>query len=274
MLDKNLFFAKGNNLGSKLVSKDSKYVLFLNSDVEIIDSKWLSKMLEIHKRGATSLGCGTSEKGRFIADGYCILIDRDIFDKILMNEKFEWWYGLAYTEKEILKRFYTIQAVRYHDELLIHYGGKSGNDWTTATGMERINWYDKWFGKCIKKVKCIYSLSKNLGYDIKDINFLRGMCDDRWCLETLDFQIKTRNNGVIKILGYYPNEIINKMTGRIYINKKYKQKFEVNATKFEIEVRCKPNSVQRIWIKSDFGFQAQLPDIRYLCFVVDDIWSE
>lgn len=274
LLDKNLFFAKGNNLGSKLVSKDSRYILLLNSDIEIIDSKWLSKMLAIHKRGATSLGCGTSEQGRFIADGYCILIDRDIFDKILINENFEWWYGLAYTEKEMLRRFYTIQAVRSHDELLVHFGGKSGNDWEKAAGMERINWYDKWFGKCLKQVKCIYSLSKELGSDFKSINFLRGMCEDHWCLKVLDFQIKTGTKGTIKILGYYPKEITDKLKGHIYVDKKYKQEFKICSAKFELEIKCKPNSVQRIWLKSDFGFQAPQPDIRYLCFIVDDIWGE
>ena len=274
MLDENLFFAKGNNLGSRIASINSRYVLLLNSDIEIIDPKWLSKMLAIHKRGATSLGCGISEKGQFIADGYCILIDKDIFDKILINEKFEWWYGLAYTEKEILRRFYTIQAVSSHDELLVHFGGKSGDDWKKAAGMERINWYDKWFGKCIKQVKCIYSLSKDLGCDFKNINFLRGMCDDRWCLKNLDFQIKTGEKGVIKILGYYPNEITDELKGCIYVNKKYKQGFGICSNKFELEIACKANSVQRIWIQAGFGFQAPLPDIRYLCFIVDDIWSE
>lgn len=246
----------------------------LNSDVKIVDPKWLSKMLAVHKRGATSLGCGTSEQGRFIADGYCILIDRDIFDKFKINEKFEWWYGLAHTEKEILQRFYTIQAIRDHDELLIHFGGKSGNDWKMAAGMEQINWYDKWFGKCAKQVKCIYSLSKEVGCDYNNINFLRGMCDDHWCLRVLDFQIRTRGRGIVKISGYYPNEITDELRGTVYVNKRYKQEFKICSSKFELEIQCKANSVQRIWIKSEFEFQAVQPDIRYLCFIADDIWSE
>lgn len=246
----------------------------LNSDVEIVDPKWLSKMLAIHKRGATSLGCGTSEGGRFIADGYCILIDKDIFNKIHINEKFEWWYGLAYMEKEMLQRFYTIQAVRSHNELLKHFGGKSGSDWKMAAGMKKINWYDKWFRACIKQVNCIYSLSKEVGCDYDNINFLRGMCEDHWCLSILDFQIRTGERGIVKISGYYPNEMTNELGGTVYVNKRRKQAFKICSPKFELEIKCKAKSIQRIWIKSDFGFQAPQPDIRYLCFIADDIWSE
>lgn len=100
------------------------------------------------------------------------------------------------------------------------------------------------------------------------------MCEDRWCLQVLDFQIKTGSRGIINILGYYPNEITDKLRCQIYVNKKWKQEFKICSGKFGLKIICKANCVQRIWIKSDFGFQASLPDIRYLCFIVDNIWSE
>lgn len=43
----NLFFAKGNNFGTTLASKDSNYYLLLNSDVKIINPNWLELLLKI-----------------------------------------------------------------------------------------------------------------------------------------------------------------------------------------------------------------------------------
>lgn len=68
--DKNLLFAKGNNVAFEAAS-DSEYILLLNSDVKINSSNWLETLLKIHPKegGISAFGAVDSEPIR--ADGYC-----------------------------------------------------------------------------------------------------------------------------------------------------------------------------------------------------------
>lgn len=50
MSDKNLLFAKGNNVAFESAS-NSDYILLLNSDVRINSKDWLDTLLKIHPRG-------------------------------------------------------------------------------------------------------------------------------------------------------------------------------------------------------------------------------
>ena len=144
-LKENTFFAKGNNIGSKLCSDKSDYILLLNSDVEIRNKKWLDILVKHHKKGATAYGvCENNPYTR--GDGYCFLIDKDLYLKYQLDESFEWWWSVTKLQAQLLKDGYTVTAIKNHNELLYHYGGMSGKAWKKSKGLsvegEEIK---KWF---------------------------------------------------------------------------------------------------------------------------------
>lgn len=154
--DHNTLFAKGNNTASRLCSEESKYILLLNSDVEICDGYWLKKLLERHERGAISYGVCVAEP-HVRADGYCFLIDKDLYLKYRLDEQFEWWWSVTKLQAQLLKDSYTVKAVKEHHAQLIHYGGMSGTAWKNSKGMELEGkevkkWFDKYDVEIIEEV--------------------------------------------------------------------------------------------------------------------------
>lgn len=154
----NDLFAKGNNLASKKADRDSKYYLLLNSDIEIKSDDWLSKLIKHHPSngGVSSFGAVLSKPVR--ADGYCLLIDKYLFDKYKLNENFAWWWGVTQLEANVLKEQKEIYAVVNHEEYLHHYGGKSGKGYKDAQGLninieDVIEWFDNNEIKLIDKLK-------------------------------------------------------------------------------------------------------------------------
>ncbi len=268
----NTFFSRGNNLAFKFCDKNSKFVLFLNSDIEIKDPFWLKKMLSIHKNGATSLGLCMTQEGRFIADGYCLLIDKDLYERFPMREDYEWWYSLTYTESQLLKNEYSILAVKNHEELIHHFGGKSGDAWKSAKGMNTTeNLSDRWLEKCKKQVNPIFSLSKGIGNDKEKFNMIRGVSSDDWCAPIVDFEIKTLDKGKIKLDGYYPNLLTGDETGAILVDGKMVSEFTINQQSFSFDFSAPQNSIVHVTIKSDFSFQATPPDVRELSFILSNV---
>lgn len=143
--DKNLLFAKGNNVAFEAAS-DSEYILLLNSDVKINSSNWLETLLKIHPEegGISAFGAVDSEPIR--ADGYCLLINKDLYEKYKLDETYEWWWGVTKLESMVLKEGKKIVAVRNHEEFIHHYGGKSGKGYKNAKGMDADrNEVKKWF---------------------------------------------------------------------------------------------------------------------------------
>jgi GT2 family glycosyltransferase len=126
LLDRNTLFAHGNNVGVAVGSPDSAYVLLLNSDIEIRAPDWLQRLLATHRRGATSLGF--VESGPLPrADGYCLLADRDLMLEFGLDEDFAWYWSITRFQADLLRAGHAVQAVRDHDDLVFHFGGKSGN---------------------------------------------------------------------------------------------------------------------------------------------------
>lgn len=148
--DENSLFAKGNNLASEFVSDDATHYLLLNSDVSIKSSDWLKELTEIHlsdeKIGITSYGAVSSAPVR--ADGWCMLINRNLYDEFKLDENFEWFWGVTKLQVEVLKAGYRVLAVADgYDKYIVHYGGKSGYSFFNAKGMntdikEIIAWFD------------------------------------------------------------------------------------------------------------------------------------
>jgi glycosyltransferase involved in cell wall biosynthesis len=134
--DKNLFYAKGNNIGLELCSPDSKYILLLNSDVEILDSDWLYKLKSIMPKGEGAASFGVCLTAPIRADGFCFLIQKDIYAYFKLDENFEWWWSLTKLQGNMLKNNYPIVAVRNFNNIIKHYGGSSGDSWKTAKGMD------------------------------------------------------------------------------------------------------------------------------------------
>lgn len=141
----NTLFAKGNNIASGLCSKESDKIVLLNSDIDIRNKDWLEEMLKIHEKGITSLGAVIGNPWTR-ADGYCFMIDRELYDKYKLDEEFKWWWSITKLQALVLKSGYKVKAVKNHENLLFHYGGMSGNDFQNAKGMKvEKDTVKKWF---------------------------------------------------------------------------------------------------------------------------------
>ena len=142
----NDLFAKGNNIAARLASEDSDYYLLLNSDVEIKSPDWLDKLIELmpEEGGIASFGAVQSAPKR--ADGYCMMIDADLYNKYKLDEHFQWWWGVTKLESQVLKEGKKVIAVDDHEEYIHHFGGKSGKGFSDATGMDvDMDEVKKWF---------------------------------------------------------------------------------------------------------------------------------
>lgn len=145
--EENELFAKGNNTASKMVSEDSTHYLLLNSDIKIKDSAWLDKLVSIHPKergGVSAFGAVLHEPIR--ADGYCFFIDRWIYDKYGLEEEFAWWWSVTKLQSKVLQEGLPIYAVKNHENLIYHYGGRSGKVGYKAMGMDTdVETIKKWF---------------------------------------------------------------------------------------------------------------------------------
>ncbi len=130
LLDENTFFAEGSNIGAALTARDVSHYLLLNTDCEILDPSWLERLLAVHQEGAT--GMRYIESGPWPrADGFCFLIDRHCWGTGL-DESYQWWWAVTALEARLLRQGHTVQAVVDYDDVLIHYGGKSGTAFKNA----------------------------------------------------------------------------------------------------------------------------------------------
>lgn len=155
----NDLFAKGNNLASKYASSDTTHYLLLNSDIKIIDPNCFNKLMEIHPKngGISSFGAVIYEPIR--ADGYCMLIDKYLYDKYQLDEYFEWWWSITKIQSQILNDGLKIRAVKNHEKYIHHYGGKSGDGWKDAKGMDiKIDEVIEWFKDKKESVEIIEEL--------------------------------------------------------------------------------------------------------------------
>lgn len=141
----NTLFAAGNNILTSVADKRSDYFLLLNSDIEIKDDEWLERLLDIHKQGITSYGIVNTEPYR--VDGYCYLIDADLYRTYPLDEKnFQWFWAITKQQANLLTQGYSVQGIEEHEKYLHHFGGKSGGDFQGADGMETpADVTKKWF---------------------------------------------------------------------------------------------------------------------------------
>ena len=68
--------------------------------------------------------------------------------KYLLDEDYEWWWSVTRLQARILKEGYKIIAIKNYENMLYHFGGKSGTDFKDASGMdvtatEVVKWFEK-----------------------------------------------------------------------------------------------------------------------------------
>lgn len=146
--EKNTLFSGGNNIAAKNSIYTSDLLLLLNSDVRINNKNWLRILVNIKRKEhytAASYGyCKNPDRG----DGYCFLVDRNIYMKNFLSEEFQWWWSLTKFQADLLKENHSILAIDHHDHIIYHYGGKSGKSFIDAKGMdtsyeEVVSWFNK-----------------------------------------------------------------------------------------------------------------------------------
>lgn len=171
--DNNLLFAGGNNNCVKLADPKTKYYLLLNSDVKIVSKDWISELLKAKERGyysVASYGCCSEPPKR--VDGYCYLIDKELYDKYPLDENFQWWWGITKQQAQLLNEGRNILGFDLHENHLIHWGGKSGVDITKIKGNSTemsviLGWFKNSAGKVTFKLSPGQSKLKYLLNNIK-----------------------------------------------------------------------------------------------------------
>lgn len=148
-LESNRLFSKGNNVGVKISPEESNYILLLNSDVEILDPLWLKKLIDRHKKGITTYGACVGSKFPNRGDGYCFLIDRELYEKHWLDESFPWFWSVTKLQGKVLSEGYSVQAISDHKNIIKHYGGSSGDAYkkyknSTAMDLQKVK---SWFGE-------------------------------------------------------------------------------------------------------------------------------
>ncbi len=137
LLNENTLFSPGCNLGVAIAPRDAEKILLLNPDTKVEDSGWLSKLVRMHEVPGV-VAYGRAHGGPIDrADGYCFLVDRRTWDAVGgLDETYEWWWAITKFQAEVLRMNRCVVAVENHDHLLRHFGGKSGDAWRDAKGMD------------------------------------------------------------------------------------------------------------------------------------------
>ena len=122
----NLLFAGGNNYAATLVSPSSRLLLLLNSDVSIRDPKWLRELYDRKTQGGFGVASFGYSGNPDRADGFCYLIDRELYARHPLDEQYPWFWGLTQQQAQLLNDGVSILAITHHNRFIVHYGGKSG----------------------------------------------------------------------------------------------------------------------------------------------------
>lgn len=144
LLDRNSLFAEGNNIAADNASPEATHFLLLNSDIEVKDPRWLANLLDHHSRGITSYGAAPDPDR---VDGYCLLIDADLYRRYRLNTDHQWWWAVTKLQATVLTAGFSVKGFREHERYLHHFGGKSGSGFKNAKGMnvskqEVLDWFN------------------------------------------------------------------------------------------------------------------------------------
>ncbi|MFB9378237.1 glycosyltransferase family 2 protein [Kineococcus gynurae] len=129
----NSLFAEGNKVASRLADRRATHHLLLNSDVEVTGADWLEHLLAVHRRGVTAYGVALDP---LRVDGYCLLIDADLYAANPLDESHQWWWGVTKQQAALLTQGFTVQGYGEHERWVHHFGGRSGSAFEHARGMD------------------------------------------------------------------------------------------------------------------------------------------
>lgn len=143
LLDRNSLFAEGNNLAAEMADPAATHYLLLNSDIEVKDKTWLRRLMDTHQRGISAYGVAADPDR---VDGYCLLIDADLYQKYKLDEGHQWWWAVTKMQALVLNAGFPVRGFAEHEQYLHHFGGKSGSAFKNAKGMnvsrdEVMGWF-------------------------------------------------------------------------------------------------------------------------------------
>jgi hypothetical protein len=151
---KNTFFAKGNNIAVEHSNQNSQYILLLNSDVKIKNPDWLSILLSTHKYGISSIGVCDIDKKIARCDGYCFLINKELYLKYKLDENYKWFYGITKLQTQVMKEnTCTVKGYIDDNSLIKHYWGGSGKAYKKVLTVLPEDELNTWFVNCNTKLK-------------------------------------------------------------------------------------------------------------------------
>ena len=114
-LDRNSLFAEGNNLAASEAAPEATHYLLLNSDIQVRSGDWLQRLLDVHHRGITAYGVAQDPDR---VDGYCLLIDADVYKSHKLDEGHQWWWAVTKMQASVLNAGFHVQGYAEHAEHL------------------------------------------------------------------------------------------------------------------------------------------------------------
>ena len=132
LLDYNSLFAGGNNIAAAKAARDSTHFLLLNSDIEVKHPEWLSRLLEVHRPGITAYGV---VENPLRVDGYSLLIDAELYRTFKLDDNHQWFWAVTKLQALLRSTGYVVQGYAEHERYLHHFGGRSGRDFKSASGL-------------------------------------------------------------------------------------------------------------------------------------------
>ena len=165
--EENRLWSPANNQGLRLISKDSRYCLLLNSDIEVFKPDWMSK-LQAPMFQYSSVGI-TGTQFNFLPmkpmygaiDGCCFMFRRELIEQIgYLDENYPWnGAGFIYCVKAWAKGWYFYHVD--HPTLVVHYGKKSRMDSFTQLKNENVDCFQIMRESGLKPKYDLISLFKN-----------------------------------------------------------------------------------------------------------------
>jgi glycosyltransferase involved in cell wall biosynthesis len=132
--DHNALFAAGNNIAADLAEPRATHFLLLNSDIEVRSPDWLRHLLDIHERGICAYGWVPYAPEK--VDGYCLLVDADLYRRHRLDESHQWWWAVTKMQAILLNEGFVVKGYDEHERYIHHFGGKSGDGYKNARGMD------------------------------------------------------------------------------------------------------------------------------------------